>query len=121
MADMVMSQITDDMRAWAIRLSREGGEYDRLARLAAAEERGEKRGWKKGRKEGRAEGIAEGHAAGLSQGRAEGIAIGEQRGLEKGERKKAIDMARSMIADNFPYNTIAKHTGLSLAEIQALR
>ena len=52
MADMVMSQVTDDVRAWAVRLSREGGEYDRLARLAAAEERGEKRGLKKGIEKG---------------------------------------------------------------------
>ena len=44
MAEKVASLITDDMRAWAVRLSREGGEYDRMARLAAAEERGEKRG-----------------------------------------------------------------------------
>ena len=48
MADMVMSQVTDDMRAWAIRLSREGGEYDTLARLATAREKGEKIGFKKG-------------------------------------------------------------------------
>ncbi|MBP5706763.1 MAG: Rpn family recombination-promoting nuclease/putative transposase [Spirochaetales bacterium] len=77
MADMVMSRITDDMRAWAIRLSREGGEIDRITQLAAAE--------------------------------------------EKGSHTAKIEIARSMIEDNFPYSTIIKHTGLSLAEIQELQ
>jgi hypothetical protein len=30
-------------------------------------------------------------------------------------------MARSMIEDNFPDSTIAKHTGLSVEEIQKLK
>ncbi len=93
MAEKVASIITDDMRAWAIRLSREGGEMDRLARLKIA--------------------------------RREGIAIGEKRGREQGiaegSHAKAIEMARSMIEDNFPVSTIAKHTGLSLSEIQTLK
>ena len=44
MAEKVASLITDDMRAWAIRLSREGGEMDRLARLTIARREGEKQG-----------------------------------------------------------------------------
>lgn len=40
MAEKVASLITDDMRAWAIRLSREGGEMDRLARLKIARREG---------------------------------------------------------------------------------
>ena len=85
MADMVMSQITDDMRAWAIRLSREGGEYDRLARLAAAEERGIKKGW------------------------------------AEGSHTAKLEDARNFIRMGFPAEKVAQGTGLSLAEIQALR
>ena len=40
MAEKVASLITDDMRAWAIRLSRKGGEMDRLARLKIARREG---------------------------------------------------------------------------------
>ncbi len=72
-----------------IRLSREGGEIDRLARLKIA--------------------------------RREGIAIGEKRGRAEGSHAKAVEMARSMIEDNFPDSTIAKHTGLSVEEIQKLK
>ena len=54
----------------AIRLSREGGEMDRLARLKTA--------------------------------RREGIAIGEKRGRAEGSHAKAVEMARSMIENNFP-------------------
>ena len=45
---------------------------------------------------------------------------GLREGMEQGSHSKAIETARSMIADNFPYNTIAKYTGLSLEEIQNL-
>ena len=52
MAEKVASLITDDMRAWAIRLSREGGEMDRLARLKIARREGIAEGEKRGREQG---------------------------------------------------------------------
>ena len=58
--------------------------------------------------EGRAEGRAEGHAVGRAEGRAEG------------ERSMAIEMARKMKADGMPADVIAKYTGLSIEEIDAL-
>ena len=45
----------------------------------------------------------------------------KQEAKEEGAHDKAVETARSMIADNFPYDTIAKHTGLSLSEIQNLK
>ena len=48
--------------------------------------------------------------------RAEGIAIGEERGKEQTKRA----FARSMLADGFALEVIAKHSALSLAEVQAL-
>ena len=46
---------------------------------------------------------------------------GREEGYARGAHAKAVDMARSMIKDNFSFNTIAKHTGLSLSEIQSLK
>ena len=50
----------------------------------------------------------------------QGLEKGLKKGFAHGEHAAKLEMARSMIADNFPYNTIAKHTGLSLEEIQKL-
>ena len=49
---------------------------------------------------------------GLEQGRAEGRA--------EGELSKAMEAARSMKADNMPAELIAKYTGLTTGEIEAL-
>ena len=93
MAEKVASLITDDMRAWAIRLSREGGEMDRLARLKIARREGEKIG----------------------------IAIGEKRGRAEGSHAKAIETARNFLRMGFPAEKVAEGTGLSLEEIQNLK
>ena len=61
-------------------------------------------GWR----EGHVKGIAEGRAEGLSQGRAEGRAEG------------IAETARKMKADGIPTGTIAKYTGLTPEEIEAL-
>ena len=50
------------------------------------------------------------------RGKAEGIAIGEQRGQEQSKRA----FARSMLADGFAPEVIAKHSALPLSEVQAL-
>jgi predicted transposase/invertase (TIGR01784 family) len=97
MAEKVASLITDDMRAWAVRLSREGGEYDRMARLAAAEERGEKRGLQRG------------------------IAIGENRGRAEGSHTAKLETASNLIKMGMSHNQISEATGLSLSEIRNLK
>ena len=67
-----------------------------------------KKGEAKGHKEGREEGIAE--------GRKEGIAEGEV----KGRKEQAIEMARKLKEEGFDSAIIAKCSGLSLEEIEAL-
>ena len=57
-----------------------------------------------------------GMAKGLAEGRAEGIAEGIAEGLAKGK----MDNARKMKADNMPTDLIAKYTGLTIEEIEAL-
>ena len=97
MAEKVASLITDDMRAWAIRLSREGGEMDRLAGLKIARREGEKHG----------------------------IAIGERRGREQGRAEGShsakLEDARNFLRMGFPAEKVAEGTGLSLEEIQKLK
>ena len=100
MAEKVASLITDDMRAWAIRLSREGGEMDRLARLTIARREGEKQGMEKG------------------------IAIGEKRGREQGiaegSHSANLKTANNLKKMGMSYAQISEATGLSLDEIQNL-
>jgi hypothetical protein len=45
---------------------------------------------------------------------------GMDKGMEKGEEKKAFEVARSMLADGFPAETIRKHTGLDESSILSL-
>ena len=97
MADMVLDHISEDLHTWAVNLSREKFERDQISAFTYAREKGLKKGRKQGMKKG------------LKRGRAEG------------SHSAKLEMARSMIADNFPDSTIAKHTGLSLEEIQKLK
>ena len=57
---------------------------------------------------------------GRLEGRAEGRAEGEKIGIEKGEKKKSLESARKMKADSLPTELIAKYTGLTTEEIEAL-
>ncbi len=66
--------------------------------------------------EGRAEGITEG----IAKGRAEGIAEGITKGRAEGEEQKQIEMTRKMKALGMDLATIAKISGFSIEEIQAL-
>ena len=52
--------------------------------------------------------------------RAEGIAIGEARGEERGKEQTKRAVVRSMLADGFALEVIAKHSALPLSEVQAL-
>ena len=52
-----------------------------------------------------------------AEGLAEGLAEGEKRGIKQTQ----VETAKKMLAENFDIELIAKFTGLSLSEIQALR
>jgi predicted transposase YdaD len=47
----------------------------------------------------------------------EGIMIGEEKGMEKGK----FEVARSMLADGLPAETVRKYTGLDESSILSLR
>lgn len=49
-----------------------------------------------------------------------GEARGEVRGEARGEHKKAIEIARNMLADSLPPDTVSKLTGLSADEVMEL-
>jgi len=45
---------------------------------------------------------------------------GKEEGRQEGERNKAIDIARSLLLEKIPFETVAKATGFSLEEVKAL-
>lgn len=68
----------------------------------------------------RGEGHAEGLAEGLAEGRAEGLMEGRVEGLMEGRAEANKATARNLLSLNVPIETIARATGLSVEEIQAL-
>jgi predicted transposase YdaD len=45
----------------------------------------------------------------------------EQIGYDRGIEEKTIEIALNMLKDNLPVETIARFTGLTVAQIQALQ
>jgi predicted transposase/invertase (TIGR01784 family) len=78
----------------------------------------------KGMKKGLRQGIEQGLQQGIEQGRQQGIEQGRQEGIEKGIAQGALDEkrknARTMKSLGLPLETIAKVTGLSVADIAEL-
>jgi len=64
----------------------------------------------------RASCISEGYRQGIE----EGIQQGLERGIDKGVYQKALETAKNLLAMNFPVENIAKVTGLSIKEVEAL-
>lgn len=54
------------------------------------------------------------------KGREEGKEIGREKGVKEGEKKKAIEIAKSLL-DILDIETIALKTGLSVDEINKLK
>ncbi len=67
--------------------------------------------------DGKAEGFKDGEAKGFKDGEAKGFKDGEA----KGEKQKSQEIARKMIAKGAEIEFIAEITGLTLAEIEALK
>ena len=57
---------------------------------------------------------------GIAKGIEKGKVEGEKRGLAKGMAQKALDIAKNLIAMHMPEEDVAKATGLSLKQVQAL-
>jgi predicted transposase/invertase (TIGR01784 family) len=51
---------------------------------------------------------------------ADGLAEGEAKGEAKGKQEKAVEMAKNLLAHGVSPDIIAKSSGLSKTEIQAL-
>ncbi|NLC44974.1 MAG: hypothetical protein GX783_11945, partial [Clostridiales bacterium] len=62
----------------------------------------------------------EGIKAGRTEGRAEGRAEGREEGIEEGERKKAIQIAESLLGI-LDIRTISEKTGLPIEDVEKLR
>ncbi|MBO4428176.1 MAG: hypothetical protein J5771_06830 [Bacteroidales bacterium] len=50
----------------------------------------------------------------------EGLQEGMEQGIEKGAEQKAAEIARQMLADSIPAETVAKYTGLSPDDLAKL-
>ncbi len=88
-------------------------DYDNTLNTAKemAEEAGRAEGLAEGRTKGRAEGLAEGRAEGLAEGRAEGRA--------EGAKMAKLEVARGMLRQGIPLDTICSLTGLDKSDITA--
>ena len=65
------------------------------------------------KQEGKQEGLAEGMELGLKKGM--------KKGMEKGKNEKAVEIARSMMADGVDINLIMKYSGLTQEQIDKLK
>ena len=69
------------------------------------------------KQEGKQEGLAEGMELGLKKGMKKGM----EKGMEKGKNEKALEIARSMMADGVDINLIMKYSGLTQEQIDKLK
>jgi len=58
---------------------------------------------------------------GFKYGKEEGVREGEEKGVEKGKREAMKEVAQLLLSENKPIDLIIKYTGLTAAEIEALR
>ena len=68
----------------------------------------------------RASCINEGYRQGIEVGILQGEIKGRQEGFVDGAYQKALETAKKLLAMNFPIENIAKVTGLSIKEVEAL-
>ena len=73
-----------------------------------------------GEKKGRAEGFAEGQKSGIELGFSKGEKSGFAKGEKSGAAQKEREIAKEMLKEGMAQELIAKITGLTLKEIQAL-
>ena len=85
-------------------------------KMADARYDGYDEGFEKGITTGREEGIS----IGLATGREEGISIGLEQGLERGAYQKALETAKSFLAEGLHPEIIARCTTLPLETVLEL-
>lgn len=64
--------------------------------------------------------MRKGRKEGMEKGMKKGMEKGLEKGLEKGRKDEKIKIARSMKAEGFPPETIARITGLTVSEITGI-
>ena len=64
--------------------------------------------------------LQEGFEKGIELGIEQGIEQGIEKGIGQGEHSKAVFVAIEMKKESFPFEQIAKFTGLSIEEIEKL-
>ena len=60
------------------------------------------------------------YSYGYKEGRSEGEAAGIEKGRSEGAAQEKREIAKTMLQESIPKSVIAKITGLSLEEIEAL-
>ena len=68
----------------------------------------------------REEGIEQGIQKGRKEGIQEGIQKGIQKGMQKGKQEEQLRLAKNLLSLDVPLETIAKATGLTIEQINAL-
>jgi len=72
-------------------------------------------------RDARHEGWKAGIAQGISQGRSEGIAQGMQAGIAQGSYQTKLETAKNLFGLGLSIENIAQATGLSQAEVEAIK
>ena len=74
-------------------------------------------GYDKGLKVGHSEGLKEGLKEGLEKGQKQGI----EKGIEQGKKENNLSIAKKMLEEKIPLETIIKITNLSKEDIENLK
>ena len=74
-------------------------------------------GWKAGV----AQGLAEGKSLGLAEGKSLGLAEGKSLGFAEGSHQTKLETARNLCVMGLSVENIAKATGLTPAEVEAIK
>ena len=76
--------------------------------------------WERAIEKGKEMGLERGKELGLAEGKELGLAEGKELGLAEGKARKQREIARNLKVSGISIDVIAKNTGLSAAEIEAL-
>ena len=87
----------------------------------ATEAAGYDKGLKVGHSEGLKEGLEKGHKQGLSDGLKQGIEKGIEQGIEQGKKENNLAIAKKMLEEKIPLETIIKITNLSKGDVENLK
>ena len=92
--------------------------YEEQLQYDALQE-GMQKGRQEGIQEGRQEGIQEGRQEGIQEGRQEGMQKGRQEGIQEGRQEGILFIARSMLDNDIPLDTLVEVTGLTERQIRS--